>query len=356
MNMVRYALNACMFSLLLFVTDRVNAQLNIVINPGADLQNNQAALDAFERAATQWEAIFTDNITININADFFSFGPGNSTVLGSAGSQSVEVGFDLLRNELIADGLADGDDITQFLPTFSQLNTVLPTGGMLSGNIALNSANLRAIDEDNSLGIALGAVDGQIQFNSDFNFDFDNSDGVAGFDFETVAAHEIGHVLGFVSEIDRVDVDLEGGFFDNGNDPPGIDLDISVSPLDLFRFENGNIPIDEMEFTDNARVLSPGVASSFSDTLDVFGLSTGEFNGDGRQASHFLDNGISGELLGIFDPTLAPGAAVDISFADVRTVDLIGFNFLETSAVPEPSSAFLLVVFCGLAARRRRRV
>ena len=76
-----------------------------------------------------------------------------------------------------------------------------------------------------------------------------------------------------LDSIDRVDVDLEGGFFSNGNDLPGIDFDILVSPLDLFRFENGNIPVDEMEFTNNARVLSPGVASSFSDTLDVFGLS-----------------------------------------------------------------------------------
>jgi len=44
-------------------------------------------------------------------------------------------------------------------------------------------------------------------FNSEFNFDYDSSDGITAgyYDFETVALHEIGHVLGFVSVVDAID-------------------------------------------------------------------------------------------------------------------------------------------------------
>jgi hypothetical protein len=67
-------------------------------------------------------------------------------------------------------------------------------GDSFDGNVLLTKANLLA------LGLTTGTlVDPSITFNSDFAFDFDNSNGVTSnrFDFESVAAHEIGHALQF---------------------------------------------------------------------------------------------------------------------------------------------------------------
>ena len=48
--------------------------INIVINPDATLAGNAPALAAFNRAAANWNSRFTDNITVNINADLLNLG------------------------------------------------------------------------------------------------------------------------------------------------------------------------------------------------------------------------------------------------------------------------------------------
>lgn len=347
------ALTAIMVGLSFVAT--AQGQLDIVINAGSGLQGNTAALEAFERAAVRWESIFSDNITVNIDADLVSFaatGAGGPTAIGGALSQETIVDYDVLRGELIADGVADGDAITALLPSAAQLTAFAPGGGAFSGNVRVNTANLRAIDEDNSLGLLVdGASDGDIAFNSDFTFDFDSSDGVVAtaIDFETVAAHEIGHVLGFISQLDQAEQD----FLDGGLALATFDL----SPFDLFRFDDIDLPTSTAEFTNNPRSIVPGRSSSFSDLTDTLALSTGEFLGDGRQGSHFLDDALSGTTIGILDPTLTPGVVTDISSADIRVFDLIGFNSLNAIAVPEPSGATLLAIAgIGCAVLSRKRV
>ncbi len=53
-------------------------------------------------------------------------------------------------------------------------------------------------------------------------WDFDNGDGVAedALDFQTIAIQAIGHILGFFSNIDNLDVVAGNNYFFGGHCPP----------------------------------------------------------------------------------------------------------------------------------------
>ena len=79
-------------------------------------------------------------------------------------------------------------------------------------------------------------------------------------------------------------------------------------------------------------------------------MSTGQFNGDIRQASHWKDDLFTGQFIGIMDPTINFGTIEDITAADVRAMELMGYD-----TVPEPATgSFVVIVAIGLLARRKR--
>lgn len=289
---------------------------NIVINAGLTLAANQAALDAFERGAQQWEAYISDPITVTIDADLANL--GSSSIIGQASSVILFGSYNQLRNAMVAD--ADSDDgVVSFLPTAGLFDASLPAGIGLSGSLTANKSVMKALGF-NTVDATFGAKDATITFNSQFSFDYDNSDGVTPgtIDFETVAAHEIGHALGFTSIVDTVDSYLDNGTTGN----------VSPRALDLFRFASGSSPSNTAEFATFDRDYNTGGNSVLSDTTDEWRFSTGVATGDGRQASHWKDNGYTGVLIGIMDPTLSYGQTTDISTADLRALDLIGYDIV----------------------------
>jgi hypothetical protein len=325
-----------------YETPPVNlGSFSLVIAPGATLSGNAAALAAFNRAANLWAARISDPITITINADMAALGVG---IIGSTSSTILQAGYNTIRNQVVADAANETDDsIMAATPTAAQFTAVMPAGRSLSGNIVATKANLKALGFTGLDG-TFGVSDASITFSTAFAFDFDNSDGVSSgtVDFETVAAHEIGHALGFVSFVDSID----GGA-------------TSVSPftLDLLRFGNnivGQDPATSGDFTIFSRNLVPG-ADGITDAINdpELRMSTGLTGGDGRQASHWKADELTGTLIGLMDPTLANGVFYGPTFADFRALDLIGY---EIAPVPEPGTLSLLALSgAAFVALRRRR-
>ena len=316
----------------------------IVINPGAGLIANPAALTAFNNAATTLGNMFADPIQVTIAANLANL--GSPSIIGQTSSVVLSGTFNQVRNAMVADAADEPRDaIVASLPTAAQVTVFLPTGFGLANAVLTTKANFKALGFA-GLDQAFGATDATVTFNSTFAFDFDRSDGITAgqIDFETVALHELIHALGFVSTVDTVDFALSQGLAGT----------VQITALDLFRFRDVDLPTTAAQFTSNPRSLLPSVASSFSDTQVAVPVSTGVSIGDGRQASHWKDNNLTGVLLGIMDPTLGSGLSVSISGADLRALDLIGWD-----PVPEPATFVLFgsgLLFIGWRRHRARRV
>jgi hypothetical protein len=322
------------------------APFSIVIRPipevdGGTLVSHALALAAFERAADQWEALFNDvGVTVTIDADLEDLGEDNSHVLGSTLPRVFTLPHDGLRQALIIDGASEGDDlILNSLPFSVQFRADLPdaTSGVLfslSGRLGATKPNLKAIGVT-GLDDKFGDTDGTIKFNTRFPFDYDNRNGVGSglVDFETVASHEIGHALGFISIVDGIDrvADEAAGSLGGVQGVPPEEVVVSPLALDLFRFRSGSDgnPATKEDFTFTQRNLVPGVPANFDEVLlPEVPMSTGVAFGDGRQASHWQDDQILGSVIGMMDPSLGLGSVFTISFADMRAFDLMGYDLL----------------------------
>jgi hypothetical protein len=311
---------------------------------GTPIGFSQQALDALSRAARQWTSRIDDPITVNIETNFIDF--DNTNTIASALSVTLISGLtfsDTVINKLKIDAAAEGDDgIVASLPSVSNLHFDLPSNIDFLGDLAGTKANFKAIALPGfDLDDLFGARDGLINFNLDFNFDFDNSDGVTAghMDFETVAAHELGHALGFISAVDDVDFLLSQGR--SGTIAPTL--------LDLFRFAPGaDDPVDAADFATATRNLIPGDAAFFDDIDNEYLFSTGVFAGDGRQASHWKDT----NSIGLLDPTLAFGQVFTVSAADLRALDVIGY---DVTAVPLPPAILFFASALAFLARRNSR-
>jgi hypothetical protein len=306
--------------------------LTIVLTDTGSTPMTAAQLSAFTTAANIWQGIYYDPITVNINIEFASLGSG---ILGSTTTRRVTHPWSTVRSALIAE--ASGSELTadNLLPMAS-LPLLDINGTRTDASITMSSANAKALglgtasDPNYGTPPAAGA-DARIQFATGFasTFDYDRSDGVSATktDFITVAAHEIGHVLGFFSLTDVQD----------GN--PGFTL--HPNTLDMWRFaqtggahtigtENRQLTAGPAEYYDS--VLNN---RQFSRGSTLFDSACNTFSGM-CQASHWRDS-----LGNLMDPTIAKGVLQDPTSDDKHALDYVGYTQTGSIFLKFPLKRFI---------------
>lgn len=337
------------------------AQAALTFNFSFTAGTSVAAQNAFMAAGSRWSNLFSDNVTVDLTVGTAALGAG---ILGQAQSRELNVGYSAFRSAMAADSTSAADAMAVSSLAAGNSFDMLLNGTSNSPNgfgsatpfvdsdddannssIFLTAANAKALglaaETGNLGGNCESTCDAFIQFNSNFAFDFDPSNGIGtgSFDFVGVAAHEIGHALGFISGVDILDFNF-GPYSDNQF--------TFITSLDMFRYSALSKASNVTDWTADARAKYFSIDGG---TTAIAGFSTGTSHGDGRQASHWKD----GLGLGIMDPTAAPGELLAISDNDKLAFDVIGWNLKQPPAIPEPATWMMMILGFGLVGHTLRR-
>jgi hypothetical protein len=309
--------------------------LTIILRATAQLDANPTAKQAFVAAAAKWEALIKDPITIAIDVDF------GTTFFGTPFSDANILGATSAPQFFFAGNYPDVRSRLNNHATVGSPEAAL-AAALPASAVPTDIGSVNTVFVGSPLLRALGALpadfnnDSQtitapkIAFNSAFGFDFDPSDGITGnvTDFDAVAVHEMGHALGFNSQVG-----------DRELNPSGT---LAITIWDLFRFRPGVANLGN--FGTAQRILSSGGTQvQFTGGAEL-GLSTGKpdgSGGDGNQSSHWKADELTGPprvFIGIMDPTIADGVRETMTANDQSAIDSFGYS--TTPTTPPPNDNF----------------
>ncbi|MCU0782603.1 MAG: NF038122 family metalloprotease [Verrucomicrobia bacterium] len=313
------------------VTARGNLAFNFLPDPGTP----QYVMDGFAVAADRWSAVLVNDIVVNVIVGYLPLGSG---VLGETGAPYVQQSYASVAAALNASATSADDALAcahlQSGPEYSRLinHTSDNPNGANSGTPYVNSLSPVYLTQANAKALDLlgpgAAADATVRFNSNLPFDFNPTDGTTSgqFDFVSVAAHELGHALGFVSAVDELEA-RNGGL---------ATAQIPSTILDLFRYSANSLAAGA-GFSD---VTADGRDKFFSvdgGATSLARFATGVVYGSGYQARHWKEF----TFVGLMSPETFPGSQRQISNADLRAFDVMGYT---RAGVPEPGSGALLLL------------
>ncbi|MEO1584087.1 MAG: NF038122 family metalloprotease [Planctomycetota bacterium] len=287
----------------------LNVVFNVSGNPPA------GALAALAEVEQVIESQFFDSSSVVVSVSFQGLNPG---VLGATGSGFVNNTWANARAGLQNGADAD-DDLLAFLPAGS----TIPVRYNASNDNVTNENRVFFTDANFKATIgSLGGTDANITISTNFNFDFDPSNGISGgaFSFNDVMIHEVGHAMGFVSGVDFRNNDIEA--------------------LDIFRFQrtDGNFDYDPDTFSEFQTTPRTVDFNNLNDNAnsDIIEAEYRMSDGSPSQASHFREQGGCGSFpnqIGIMDPSFGPGCTFlgrdYYTEADLNMFDLIGYDRVE---------------------------
>jgi hypothetical protein len=284
---------------------------------------------AFEFAGQMWSEYLKDDVTVNIHVSMVNNSDLPSNTLGGAVPFFYQgTSYTDFKNKLSQDvdaklAQASGNNDDQVavanLDTGSTVQVASPNNTHAGvwrnfDRVAMTRANAKAlgfIDGENE------TLDGTIVMNNlvgtsvGWQYDyFSNGVGTSKIDFTTVAIHEIGHTLGFVSVVDGLT---------NSNYTDQTLLNSSVTVLDLYRFMSQGVRT--IRTGSGFFSLDKGTTSSARVSYGVSNIG-GDFNADGYQGSHWKNE----DNQGIMDPLLETNVRRQIGGFDVRALDVIGWD------------------------------
>jgi len=315
--------------------------INVIFNVSGSIPGGAAG--GLSLAEALIESTFNDPTTVIVSLSFANMGSG---VLGATGSSYVQDSWADSRAGLI-NGMDGDDSIQAFLPT----GTTIPVRYNASSSSVTNEnrvfwtrANYKA-----AVG-SVGGSDASMQYNNQFNWDFDPTNGISGgaFSFVDVVIHEVGHAMGFTSGVDFRNNDMEA--------------------IDIYRFQrtdgSGDYnPDTTAEFQTTPRTIDFNNLNDDANS-DIISAEYRMSDGNPWQASHFREQGNCSPTsnIGIMDPAFNGGCTFFgrgyYTDADKNMFDAIGYDFVignppnitthpGTSAVCAGSTAQLFVVATG---------
>ncbi len=319
-------------------TAQDQGRYKIVLRATQQLEGYPAAKATFLRAASKWESIIqasqlNSSQTINTDIDV-DFGPN---WFGAAYPSVSTIGITTMdTNGIVA--------VTPFSEIFGRVSAssqqtlvyeALPfpvkTDVGETDTVSWTNPVSHSLFPD-SVGIFRSRQ--AIGFNSAINFDYDPSDGIEAdkLDFEGLVLRELARVFGFISGVGEREI--------NPAPRPGPIGPIIASPsiLDLYRFRPG---VTMETFNGAVRVQRSGGEQIFF-TGDVeLPLSTARpdgTGGDGQPAAHWKDDALTGQYIGIMDPTYAPGERGGVTANDLLAMSYLTYRIRPGTEVMEALS------------------
>lgn len=290
----------------------------------------------FEMAGNMWSSYLTDNVTLNLHVGVSSDLPGNAVggaLPGMKADQSYEGFYNAVQQDRssAADYTAANNlQAKRYSDGYLRYEGMFENGSKwYNRKVSVTRANAKALG---MLGNS-SALDGTIlmgdlsgsgyQWNYDYNRDRTTSS--QSLDFLSVALHEIGHTLGFISGVDSAKKAESQATYDEN-----IDRLMKTTSLDMFRYSNYSEAQGKLELAAGARSyfsIDGGntALAKFARGKKDFGLGS-----DGFQGSHWQDQS---NALGIMGPTIRGGERRNLLNVDLQALDVIGWNVNYNAAL-----------------------